>query len=304
MEKNQIINFGELLKNTANLPLVRIDREKFLQSVLSKHYDEETVKTAIEHNPAYAGITVDEINKLAKETIMFETAKVSAISFAAGIPGGLAMIGTIPADLAQYFAHMLRVLHKLVYLYGWQQLYDDKSEDDSEISEIDDKTATLLTLFTGVMFGVSGAANVITKLSLSAAEHAGKVIARKALTKVALYRIVKKIATALGVRMTKEIFAKGVSKVIPIIGGVASGSLTFATYKPMAERLRRHLATLTFADVEYYKNNGYKDISIDDIIDVTASVDDVSDESIEKEFNEEFEKEFIEDEQGESGAEN
>ena len=104
------------------------------------------------------------------------------------------------------------------------------------------------------MFGVNGAANTITKISASAAQKASKDIAAKALTKGTIYPIVKKIAQALGVKMTKDIFAKGVSKVIPIVGGIASGGLTYVTYKPMAYKLKKHLATLKWCDVNYYNN--------------------------------------------------
>ena len=37
--------------------------------------------------------------------------------------------------------------------------------------------------------------------------------------------------------MTKQIFAKGVSKAVPIIGGVVSGGITLATMRPMGMRL-------------------------------------------------------------------
>ena len=53
--------------------------------------------------------------------------------------------------------------------------------------------------------------------------------------------------------MTKQIFAKGVAKVVPVLGAVTSGGLTFATFKPMAEKLRKHLASGELASVEYYK---------------------------------------------------
>lgn len=132
-----------------------------------------------------------------------------------------------------------------------------------EDGSVDDETANLITLFVGVMFGVNGAASIVTKVSASAAQRASKVIAQKALTKGAIYPIVKKIAQILGVRMTKEIFAKGVSKAIPVIGGVASGGLTFATYKPMARKLRKYLAGLPCADVEYYKNSSNFDKPVD-----------------------------------------
>ncbi len=254
------VNFEILLGKAASLPMVKIDRSEFLSSALRSHYNSAIIEKAITFNPAYAGIPVEEINKIAKDSISYETVKASALSFAAGIPGGLAMIGTIPADLTQYYAHILRILQKLIYLYGWQEL-------GNENGSLDDKTAILFTVFTGVMFGVSGATTIISKLSGSAMQHAGKVIAKQTLTKFAFYRIVKKIATSLGVRMTKEIFAKGVSKVIPVVGGVASGGLTYFTYKPMAEKLRKYLATLQLCDVNFYKDHEYIELDFDDIID-------------------------------------
>lgn len=253
----ETVDFELVLKTAAGLPLVRIDRENYLRSALKKHYPMDMIDKAVEYNPAYAGIKVDCINKIAKASINYEATKVSGISFFSGLPGGLTMIGTIPADLTQYFGHVLRILQKLIYLYGWEEL-------SSMDGHIDDETTNILTLFVGVMFGVNGAATTITKISASAAQRASKVIAQKALTKGAIYPIVKKIAQVLGIRMTKEIFAKGVSKVIPVLGGFASGALTFATYKPMADKLRKHLADLPCADVEYYKNNLYYDKLVDE----------------------------------------
>ena len=65
--------------------------------------------------------------------------------------------------------------------------------------------------------------------------------------------------------MTKEIFAKGVSKLVPIIGGVVSGTLTYTTFKPAANNLKKHLEGLPMADVEFYKRVH------DDVIDVDFS---------------------------------
>ena len=67
-----------------------------------------------------------------------------------------------------------------------------------------------------------------------------------------IYPVVKKVATLLGFQMTKQIFARGVAKVVPIVGGVASGGLTYVTYKPMAIKLKKHLSGLQIADVNYY----------------------------------------------------
>lgn len=56
----------------------------------------------------------------------------------------------------------------------------------------------------------------------------------------------------LGIKITKEIFANGVSKVVPVVGGVISGSLTFASFKPMAVKLKKHLSKLASMSPKQY----------------------------------------------------
>ncbi len=243
MEK---IKFETVLAESAKLPMVKIDRELFLRKELKDRYSKEIVDKAVEFNPAYAGISVGEINKIAKSCINAETTRVTALSAAAGIPGGFAMIGTVSADLAQYFGHILRILQELIYLYGWQDL----SLDAKEMKE---ETKNLLTLFVGIMFGVNGAVKAVNKIAAQVAKQIAKKLPRKALMKGAIYPVVKKVATMLGVHMTKDVFARGVSKTVPVVGAVVSGGLTFVTYKPMAEKLRKYLASCEVADVEHYK---------------------------------------------------
>ena len=125
------------------------------------------------------------ISWIVKNCINYETNKVSSVSFAAGLPGGFALAGTIPADVTQYFGHVLRILQKIIYLYGWEELIGDDGS-------FDDETTNMLTLFVGVMSGLNGAAATITKLSLSAAQRASKSIASKALTKGTIYPIDRK----------------------------------------------------------------------------------------------------------------
>lgn len=50
--------------------MVKIDRELFLRKELRDRYSKEIVEKAIEYNPEYAGITVEEINKIAKSCII------------------------------------------------------------------------------------------------------------------------------------------------------------------------------------------------------------------------------------------
>lgn len=239
------ISFEVVLHEAMKLPLIYVDRDEFLRRELIKVCSGEETDVAILKNPASAGISMDKINKLAEECISYEAVKVSAISFATGIPGGLAMFGTVPADLIQYMGHILVIIQKLAYLYGW----DDLIQKDQKV---DDGTESLLILFVGIMFGVNGATAAISKIVEKAAQKIEKDLINKALTKGTIYPIVKQVARSIGIKMTKEIFAKNVSKIVPIVGGVVSGGLTYVTFTPMAYRLKGYLAGLKYCNPDYY----------------------------------------------------
>ena len=273
----------EIIAQAAQLPIARVDRSTFLRKELIKHYPEEIVRLAIEKNPAYAGIDKYKINEIANQVIQYETNKVSGISFAAGIPGGLAMAATLPADIAQYFAFTLRTMQEIAYLYGFEAFnFDNDSIDSNTMNEI--------MIFLGVMFGVQSANSGVKIIAQSAAQKTSKTLANKALTKTAIYPIVKKVAKALGIRMTKQIFADGVSKVVPVVGGVVAGGLTYATFKPNCLRLKHSFWNLNLCDVDFYekvRNGEIQEMPDDEIIEINedevlteANSDDIEEKDI------------------------
>ncbi|MGW1267509.1 hypothetical protein [Streptomyces sp. NPDC002491] len=240
--ENPESRFSAVLLAAAKLPGVRINRESYLRSALARHCSEDVIRRAIEETPAAAGISAELLDKLANDSIRFETGKVSALSAAAGIPGIFALPATVPADLAQYFGHMVRIAQKLAYLYSWPDLFSDEGDD------VDDATMGVLTLFFGVMVGTQSANAAVGKVAGLMAEQVAKKLPQKALTHGAIYPVVKKVAAYLGVKMTTQSFSTTVSKAIPLIGAAVSGGLTFATFLPMAKRLKKHLAGLPLAD--------------------------------------------------------
>ncbi|MTE21669.1 hypothetical protein F0L17_21645 [Streptomyces sp. TRM43335] len=240
--ENPESRFFAVLVAAAKLPGVRIQREAYLRTALARHCTEDEIRRAIEETPAAAGIAVDVLEKAANDSIRYETAKVSALSAAAGIPGILALPATVPADTAQYVGHMLRIAQKLAYLYSWPDLFSDEGDG------VDDATKGVLTLFFGVMFGTKSANVGVGKVAGLMAEQVAKKLPQKALTHGVVYPLVKRVAGYLGVRMTTQSFATTVSKAIPLVGAAVSGGLTFATYLPMAKRLKKHLAGLPLAE--------------------------------------------------------
>jgi len=116
------IDIEDIIIKGLMIPVVRLDRSEFLRKEFMKDYPKETIAAAIEHNPAYAQISSDDINQIADEVIKFERYCVSGISAALCAPGGAVMTATIPADIIQYYAYMLRAAQKLMYLYGFPQI--------------------------------------------------------------------------------------------------------------------------------------------------------------------------------------
>lgn len=228
----------EFLKKVVRVPGVRINRDDFLrQELRERGVPEEVIRRAIDTSPAFAGVPLADLDRLAEQAISYETNKSAAMSFAAGIPGGFAMLGTIPADLMQYYAHALRIMQKLAYLYGWRDLLADVDEDDEMIG--------VLAVFFGVMLGVGGAAQSLTAFARIAARTAyQKHVTKRALMSITWYPVVKYSLRVIGINITKSSFTKGASKIVPVIGGFVSSGLTFMALQTQSARLKGHLREL------------------------------------------------------------
>lgn len=229
----------EFLKKIVRIRGVRIDRDEFLRQELRElGASEGLIVSAINTNPAFAGISLADLDRLADQVISYETNKSAAISFAAGIPGGFAMFGTIPADVTQYYVHAFRIVQKLAYLYGWRELLSAKED-------VDDETIGVIAIFFGVMLDVENAAMSLASFASSTVMNTvKKQVTKQLLVKTSWYRAVKKTLQMIGVNLTKKAFTQGFSKVLPVIGGVVSSGLTFMSLQSQSSRLKKHLREL------------------------------------------------------------
>lgn len=180
----------------------------------------------------------------------------SSASFLAGMPGGMAIAATIPADIVQFYAVALRLAQELAYLYGEEDLWSENTLDT-------EKVRNQLIVYCGVMLGATGAAQAARVLSSALAKQALLKLPKQALTKTFYYPIIKSIVKFFGGKMTKDIFAKGVSKAIPVVGGVISGAITLITMRPMGIRLYETLEKAQFDYTEEDFNADWNDIIID-----------------------------------------
>ena len=233
---NGEIDIEDIIIIGLRTPGVKIDRANFLQKELFKNHPQDVIDKAIEETPAKAGISKEETDKIANEVIKYERNCVSGISAALGMPGGVAMLATIPADVAQYYGYLLRATQKLLYLYGFPEI-----DTEEKGQKFDSETINILIICMGVMYGVAGANNALKTMAKALATGVEKKLLNTALTKTAIYPIVKSIAKWFGKKMTKEIFAGFFEKTIPVVGGIIGGGVTYLSFKPCCDTLKASL---------------------------------------------------------------
>lgn len=264
--KNEVVNFmdengnGEIdiedvIVKGLRVPGIKINRANFLQKELLKRYPQEMIDEAIRTNPMSAGIKPKDIDEITDQVIEHERRGVSGISTALSMPGGAAMLATIPADIVQYYGYMLRATQELLYLYGFPEI--DVNENESKF---DSETINILIVCFGTMYGVVGANNALKSIAKGFGLGVEKKLMRTALTKGTIYPIVKSVASWFNVRMTKEIFAGFFKKSIPVIGGVIGGGLTYLSFKPCCVKLKESLQDTILSNKNYKEENGLIDI--------------------------------------------
>ncbi|GAB3127523.1 hypothetical protein GCM10027289_05030 [Tsukamurella serpentis] len=228
--------YGTVLQTVgavANLPVVRVDREAFLHKQFS---GSPHLQVILEQGPQTV-YTVDSLRRKARTVVKDSAAKTSLASFATGLPGNPAiMVAAGSADVAQYFAFAINLSQKIAYLFGEDELFDGGGADLSEAAQV------RIIAYLGAMFGASGAAALVSQTSKVAGANVGKKVAAQALTKTAWYPLVKKVGALVGKQVTKKTVEKTITKAVPVVGGVISGGLTYATFRPMGHRLADVLA--------------------------------------------------------------
>lgn len=175
----------QVLQQVVKLPVVKVDRSKFLVDKFSKELGPQDIPTLLEQGPTTL-LSQEILDRVANACIRDNVLLASGTSVLAGLPGGLAMAITIPADVAQFYGFSLKLVQELGYIYGYEDLWASRDE----LSE--DAQNTLL-LYLGVMLGVNGTAALLRAGGITIAKQVMKTVPNKALTKTLWYLILKKV---------------------------------------------------------------------------------------------------------------
>lgn len=258
MDKENLV-WNKILATVLKMPSVKVDRIAFLRKELRPYCNQSRLQMIGSVRP-YTVVSEQVIDRLARQCIRYHTALATTASTVVGLPGGLAMAATMPADLTQYFYHVFVLSQKLAYLYGYPDFFADlesepvpndptngetngtESEPNGETNGPESPAIDLLTIFMGVMMGAPVAEKGIEELSKAVAGSAVSRLPRVAMTRAALYPIASQVARMIGTRLTKDSFTKGVGRFLPLAGGLFSGGLTLYTFRKGANRLRRQLS--------------------------------------------------------------
>lgn len=227
------------MRGILKMPGAKVNREDFLHKAF-KGLPPQAMGQLIARGPG-AVITPDAIDRKANKIINAHTRGVTAISTAAGIPGGIGMLAAIPADLANYYYHIVLVGQKLGYLYGYPDMLDEQEN-------LTDHGITTLTAFIGVMSKVTAAQELIRSIALEASrrisEETATKIAGKLLSKQIISQMTETVAHKMGTHITAKSGGRALTKAIPFVSGIICGALTYSTFRPAALRLKKTLQSL------------------------------------------------------------
>ena len=233
----------KLMNALLAIPGARIHRQEFLETVLSLYVKDKEMLKNIETVRPWSIVSHEALDKIAEERVSLRRKFVTTASFAAGLPGGLGLLGAIPADFLQYNYHLLILSQELAYLYGFPDFYDEKG-NATEVT-----VKALIVMFFGIQMalgnaGREGAEQFIKML----AKGAPKRIANMKWGDTFLFKAIQGIAKWLGVKGGQSIGRKeigaAVGKAIPVVGGFVSAGFSYMTFTMDSKRyvkfLREH----------------------------------------------------------------
>lgn len=253
------------------VPGLLIDRDSFLNTAFSNKLNRKQLESLIlEGN--YRDIPIEILDSVADTYISKTRLSTTSASFLTGLPSSLpALPATVTADVTQSFAFYIRIAQQLAYIYGETTNFTSMKNEDR---------MTKILLYIGTMFGIETASQVLALVSRNAGEILSKKFGEVAVTKVLKgipWKVAKTIAKLLGIKLTKEVAQKGIAKVLPILGGIVSGALTYTTFGPMAKKLQTSLRSSIQATEEQ-------------VIEIYETVSSESDEEIAASVNKSIDK--------------
>jgi len=109
----------KVINQSLKLPFVKVNRSEFLVKIFGEQVDD--VQKLLDEGPQKI-FSKEALDKKASDRIKSILIQSTSVSFATGLPGGLVMAATIPADVAQFYGYSLKlsyisrkISHKMIF---------------------------------------------------------------------------------------------------------------------------------------------------------------------------------------------
>lgn len=270
---NGVIDVEDLIIKCMKIPGVKVNREKFLRKEFENKLTNETIEKAIHENPMKANIKQEFIDRVVDNVIKLEKIQVSGISAVLSLPCGICTLATIPVDIVQYYAILLRTIQKLLYLYGYPEL-----DLDYEGNILDSESMCMIITCLGIMFGVGTANKLIHKISAGLGTELGKRFIKSSPTKTTIwYNQVKSLFKLFDYKLNKNIVKVAIKNSLSVVGLVIGGTATFFSFGACCKNLKENLKNTIFSNNNYVEAVETVDKQEEDFIIEVPLDDNVSD---------------------------
>lgn len=232
IQDKSIALWDEMLTLSLKIYGTKIDRQEWLVRRLRPFVDFSAIERLYQETPSEI-VSEKLVDYLAKEEIRRHTRMATTTSATAGLLGGITLWVGVPSDVIQYYAHLVALVQKMAYLYGWQDMMPH--------GEVTSETRAKITLMIGGAMEIPNANRALHQIASTSRPHTARELLCTQDPEAPTSKVLKEIATMLSIQISKSIASGVIAKSIPILGAITSGAVSFYTFKPLGTRLRQTL---------------------------------------------------------------
>ena len=238
---NQLLSmWNSVLRLGLKMPFSKVDRERYLRRVFSKHVENEEQMAVVLNERPSAVFSDDLIERVVKKEIRRHAWWVTLVSLVCAIPpDGWLMWVLILVDFVQFQVFVFVILQKMLYIYGCKDLHAQDSLKEERSLDV------MMLMISVVMIGKSQVRRLAKSAFGLAVKQVIQRFAARLMTRLVVLNFLRQMAKWFGIVLTKEMVVSGLSLLVPLICAVISGLISLWLFMPMVNKLHRHLRELS-----------------------------------------------------------
>lgn len=232
--------WNSVLRWGLKLPFSKVDRERYLRRVFSKHVADEAQMTVLLVERPSAVLSDCLIEEVVRKEIHRHALWVTLVSLVCAIPpDGWLMWVLILVDFVQFQVFVFIILQKMLYIYGCKDLHVQDSLKEERSLDV------MMLMISVVMIGKSQVRRLAKSAFGLAVKQVIQRFAARLMTRLVVLNFLRQMAKWFGIVLTKEMVISGLSMIVPLICALISGLISLWLFMPMVKKLHRHLRELS-----------------------------------------------------------